>query len=91
MDEPEAGANLIMDNLLAENKCKPFIIVCTYGMTNSAGMMGGGMRRGGGTRGGTRGGGMMGGGMMGGRGGRAQRLQASAQVRSRCCYGSSRW
>ena len=54
----QGHANLIMDNLLAEKKCKPFIIVCTYGMTNSAGMMGGGMRRGGGTRGA----GMMGGG-----------------------------
>ena len=61
----QGHANLIMDNLLAENKCKPFLIVMAYGMTNSAGMMGGGMRRGG-TRGGTRGGGMMGGGMMGG-------------------------
>lgn len=58
----QGHANLIMDNLLAEKKCKPFIIVCTYGMTNSAGMMGGGgARRGGGTRGGA-GGGMMGGG-----------------------------
>ena len=27
-------AGLIMDNLLAEGKCKPFIIVMTYGMTN---------------------------------------------------------
>lgn len=27
-------ANLIMDNLIAEGKCKPFIIVMTYGMTN---------------------------------------------------------
>ncbi len=27
-------ANLIMDNLLAEKKCVPFIIVMTYGMTN---------------------------------------------------------
>lgn len=26
--------NLIMDNLIAENKIKPFIIVMTYGMTN---------------------------------------------------------
>ena len=30
----QGHANLIMDNLLAENKCKPFIIVMTYGMTN---------------------------------------------------------
>ena len=27
-------ANLIMDNLIAEGKCTPFIIVMTYGMTN---------------------------------------------------------
>lgn len=32
---PNQGkANLIMDNLIAENKTKPFIIVMTYGMTN---------------------------------------------------------
>lgn len=32
---PNQGhANLIMDNLLAEGKSKPFIIVMTYGMTN---------------------------------------------------------
>ena len=30
----QGRANLIMDNLLAEGKCKPFIIVMTYGMTN---------------------------------------------------------
>jgi enterochelin esterase-like enzyme len=29
-------ANLIMDNLIAEEKIKPFIIVATYGMTNDA-------------------------------------------------------
>lgn len=29
-------AHLIMDNLIAEGKCKPFIIVMTYGMTNGA-------------------------------------------------------
>lgn len=29
-------AHLIMDNLIAEGKCKPFIIVMTYGMTNNA-------------------------------------------------------
>lgn len=29
-------AHLIMDNLIAEDKCKPFIIVMTYGMTNGA-------------------------------------------------------
>ena len=31
----QGHANLIMDNLIAENKTKPFIIVMTYGMTNS--------------------------------------------------------
>jgi enterochelin esterase-like enzyme len=30
----QGHANLIMDNLIAEGKIKPFIIVCTYGMTN---------------------------------------------------------
>ena len=30
----QGHANLIMDNLLAEGKAKPFIIVMTYGMTN---------------------------------------------------------
>jgi enterochelin esterase-like enzyme len=30
----QGHANLIMDNLLAEGKSKPFIIVMTYGMTN---------------------------------------------------------
>jgi enterochelin esterase-like enzyme len=30
----QGRANLIMDNLLAEGKAKPFIIVMTYGMTN---------------------------------------------------------
>lgn len=35
-------AALIMDNLIAENKGKPFIIVMTYGMTNDTKM--GGMR-----------------------------------------------
>ncbi len=44
----QGHANLIMDNLLAEGKCKPFLIVMTYGMTNE-GMMG--MRRGGVPRG----------------------------------------
>ena len=37
----QGHANLIMDNLIAENKAKPFIIVMTYGMTNE------GMRPGG--------------------------------------------
>jgi enterochelin esterase-like enzyme len=30
----QGHANLIMDNLIAENKTKPFLIVMTYGMTN---------------------------------------------------------
>jgi len=30
----QGHANLIMDNLIAEGKVKPFIVVCTYGMTN---------------------------------------------------------
>jgi enterochelin esterase-like enzyme len=30
----QGHANLIMDNLIAESKIKPFIIVMTYGMTN---------------------------------------------------------
>ena len=32
----QGRANLIMDNLIAEGKIQPFIIVMTYGMTNSA-------------------------------------------------------
>jgi enterochelin esterase-like enzyme len=32
----QGHANLIMDNLIAEGKIKPFIIVMTYGMTNTA-------------------------------------------------------
>lgn len=32
----QGHANLIMDNLIAEGKCKPFIIVMTYGLTNGA-------------------------------------------------------
>jgi enterochelin esterase-like enzyme len=30
----QGRANLIMDNLIAENKTRPFLIVMTYGMTN---------------------------------------------------------
>ena len=43
----QGHANLIMDNLISEGKIKPFIIVCTYGMTNNVRMggFGGGMRR----------------------------------------------
>ena len=33
----QGRAGLIMDNLLAEGKAQPFIIVMTYGMTNDAG------------------------------------------------------
>ena len=32
----QGHANLIMDNMIAEGKIQPFIIVMTYGMTNSA-------------------------------------------------------
>jgi enterochelin esterase-like enzyme len=38
----QGHANLIMDNLIAEGKIKPFIIVMTYGMTNDVRM--GGLR-----------------------------------------------
>ena len=38
----QGHANLIMDNLIAEGKIKPFIIVMTYGMTNE--IKWGGMR-----------------------------------------------
>ena len=31
----QGHANLIMDNLIADGKCKPFIIVMTYGLTNN--------------------------------------------------------
>lgn len=34
----QGHANLIMDNLIAEGKIKPFIIVMTYGMTNDTKM-----------------------------------------------------
>jgi enterochelin esterase-like enzyme len=39
----QGRANLIMDNLIAEGKAKPFIIVMTYGMTNDI-PFGGGRR-----------------------------------------------
>jgi|CZKV01.1.fsa_nt_gi enterochelin esterase-like enzyme len=42
----QGHANFIMDNLIAENKATPFIIVMTYGMTNE-GMRPGGRRPGG--------------------------------------------
>jgi len=38
----QGHANLIMDNLIAEGKIKPFIIVMTYGMTNDIRPGGGG-------------------------------------------------
>src|SRR5207344_2361562 len=47
----QGRANLIMDNLITEGKCKPFIIVMTYGLTNEGPGPGG--RRGGGAPGGT--------------------------------------
>src|SRR6185312_9184263 len=33
----QGHANLIMDNLLADGKARPFLIVMTYGMTNEGG------------------------------------------------------
>jgi enterochelin esterase-like enzyme len=41
----QGHADVIMDNLIAENKATPFIIVMTYGLTNEG--MGPGARRGG--------------------------------------------
>jgi S-formylglutathione hydrolase FrmB len=40
----QGHANLIMDNLIAAGKIKPFIIVMTYGMTNEIRPGGGGLR-----------------------------------------------
>jgi enterochelin esterase-like enzyme len=40
----QGHANLIMDNLIAGGKVKPFIIVMTYGMTNDARIGPGGLR-----------------------------------------------
>jgi enterochelin esterase-like enzyme len=37
----QGHANLIMDNLIAEAKTRPFIIVMTYGLTNEGGRPGG--------------------------------------------------
>jgi enterochelin esterase-like enzyme len=37
----QGRANLIMDNLIAEGKSKPFLIVMTYGLTNEGGRPGG--------------------------------------------------
>ncbi|MGN6133016.1 MAG: alpha/beta hydrolase-fold protein [Aureliella sp.] len=49
----QGHANLIMDNLLADSKTKPFIIVMTYGMTNDV-PLGGGRGRPAGPRSGPR-------------------------------------
>ena len=51
----QGRANLIMDNLIAEGKCKPMIIVMTYGLTNEGPGPGG--RRGTNAPAGPRGGG----------------------------------
>jgi len=40
----QGHANLIMDNLIAQNKIVPFIIVMTYGMTNNIKIGPGGLR-----------------------------------------------
>jgi enterochelin esterase-like enzyme len=40
----QGKANLIMDNMIAEGRIKPFIVVMTYGMTNTGGRPGGGPR-----------------------------------------------
>ena len=40
----QGKANLIMDNLIAEGKIKPFIVVMSYGMTNTGAPIGGGRR-----------------------------------------------
>ena len=71
--------NLILDNLLAENKCKPFIVVMETSAVGGAGGMMGGMMgggRGAGMMGGGRGAGMMG----GGRGGRGAAAPAASGV-----------
>jgi enterochelin esterase-like enzyme len=47
----QGHANLIMDNLLAEGKAKPFLIVMTYGMTNDVPLGGRGRGAGPGARG----------------------------------------
>ncbi len=51
----QGHANLIMDNLISENKTRPFIIVMTYGLTNEGGGPGARGRRGGRGPGGFRG------------------------------------
>ncbi len=37
----QGRANLIMDNMIADGRIKPFIVVMTYGMTNTGGRPGG--------------------------------------------------
>jgi enterochelin esterase-like enzyme len=41
----QGRANLIMDNMIAEGRIQPFIVVMTYGMTNTGGRPGGGRPR----------------------------------------------
>jgi enterochelin esterase-like enzyme len=41
----QGKANLIMDNMIAEGRVKPFIVVMSYGMTNTGMPIGGGPRR----------------------------------------------
>src|SRR6478609_3767679 len=40
----QGKAGIIMDNMIAEGRIKPFIVVMTYGMTNTGGAPGGGRR-----------------------------------------------
>jgi predicted alpha/beta superfamily hydrolase len=40
----QGKTSLIMDNMIAEGRIKPFIVVMTYGMTNTGGRPGGGPR-----------------------------------------------
>lgn len=49
----QGRANLIMDNLIAEGKSRPFLIVMTYGLTNEGPGPGGRRGRGPGAEGGT--------------------------------------
>ncbi|MGZ3851523.1 MAG: alpha/beta hydrolase-fold protein [Flavisolibacter sp.] len=46
----QGKANLIMDNMIAEGRIKPFIVVMTYGMTNTGARPGFGPRPAGGNR-----------------------------------------
>ena len=74
----QGRANLIMDNLIAEGKTRPFIIVTTYGLTNEGPGPGGGRGRRGGGRGG-----FGGFGGFGGRGGAAPAGGANAPAGGR--------